>query len=502
MSRRAARDAGLTPGDVTPGAVPGAQPGTTTVTEESTEKTGIAAVIARHPRAWLAGALGLAFVLLGTGAVFAGAAVGSTSSVVAETPADQAPPEDPARVVPDAIPAATGLRTCSIADLTDDERLGRLRAYVVNASTGEALYSLGGTKTASPASVAQLITATSAIKVLGPDYTIATKVYRTSEEGTIVLVGGGDPTISNTDPGTQSFYTDAPKLSTLADLTNGALAGVPVTKIILDSSYWSEADSWDETWKRSEQTKGYLSEVTALQVDGDRSDPTKSQSPRTDDPVKHAGELFAAKLGFPDAALEVGTVAEGSEEIATVSSQPVSALVNTMLLTSDQTLAETLARVTSKVAGADGSAASLQGVFAGSLTELGLDVDGVVVRDGSGQSTENQATPRFMTDLVTKIHEGGDNLNYVYNSLPVAGKTGTLADRFTGANEVAVDKVIAKTGWISSERSLAGIIEAEDGTTLAFAFYGLKDGIESSAKAALDSLATGVYKCGENLAGE
>ena len=77
MSRRAARDAGLTPGEVTPGhvtpgAVPGAQPGTTTVTEESTEKTGIAAVFARHPRAWLAGALGLAFVLLGTGAVFAG----------------------------------------------------------------------------------------------------------------------------------------------------------------------------------------------------------------------------------------------------------------------------------------------------------------------------------------------------------------------------------------------------------------------------------------------
>ena len=97
MSRRAARDAGLTPGEVTPGAVPGAQPGTTTVTEESTEKTGIAAVFARHPRAWLAGALGLAFVLLGTGAVFAGAAVGSTSSVVAETPEDETPPEDPAR---------------------------------------------------------------------------------------------------------------------------------------------------------------------------------------------------------------------------------------------------------------------------------------------------------------------------------------------------------------------------------------------------------------------
>jgi len=135
------------------------------------------------------------------------------------------------------------------------------------------------------------------------------------------------------------------------------------------------------------------------------------------------------------------------------------------------------------------------------LTELGLDIDGLVIRDGSGQSVENQATPRFMTQLIAKILDGGNNLNYVYNSLPVAGKTGTLTDRFTGANEVAVDNVIAKTGWISSERSLAGVIQAEDGSTLAFAFYALKDGVESSAKAALDSLATGIYKCGDNLAG-
>ena len=491
MSRRAARDAGMLAGTPDTGAPQTPEPG---------EKTGIAAVFARHPKAWLGGALGLVFVLLGTGAILAGAAVGTGETVADETPGTDLP-EDTARVVPDAIPAATGLRTCSIASLTDDDRLGRLRAYVVNTGTGEALYSLGGTKSASPASVAQLITATAAITVLGPDHRISTKVYTTGEEGTIVLVGGGDPTISNTDPGTQSFYTDAPKLSALADAVKLSLGETPITNIILDSSYWSESDSWDSTWNRSEQTKGYLSEVTALQVDGDRSDPTKSQSPRTEDPVMHAGELFAEKLGVPGVTLTVGSVPEGSVQIAEIESQPVSSLVNTMLLTSDQTLAETLARVTSKEAGSDGSASSLQAVFAGVLTELGLDIDGLVIRDGSGQSVENQATPRFMTQLIAKILDGGNNLNYVYNSLPVAGKTGTLSDRFTGANEVAVDNVIAKTGWISSERSLAGVIQAEDGSTLAFAFYALKDGVESSAKAALDSLATGIYKCGDNLAG-
>ena len=104
--------------------------------------------------------------------------------------------------------------------------------------------------------------------------------------------------------GTESVYAGAPKLSSLAASViskyNAAHPGVPITSIILDASYWNPSDKWDASWKRSEQTIGYHSEVTALQVDGDRSDPTKQTSPRTKDPITRAGKLFLAALQAAD----------------------------------------------------------------------------------------------------------------------------------------------------------------------------------------------------------
>jgi D-alanyl-D-alanine carboxypeptidase/D-alanyl-D-alanine-endopeptidase (penicillin-binding protein 4) len=88
----------------------------------------------------------------------------------------------------------------------------------------------------------------------------------------------------------------------------------------------------------------------------------------------------------------------------------------------------------------------------------------------------------------------------VRDALPVAGKTGSLSNRFTGANEIARGLVVAKTGWIDTSYSLAGFLDAADGTRLTFAFYAIGDGIQPDAKEALDTLTTGVFTCGNNLA--
>jgi D-alanyl-D-alanine carboxypeptidase/D-alanyl-D-alanine-endopeptidase (penicillin-binding protein 4) len=93
---------------------------------------------------------------------------------------------------------------------------------------------------------------------------------------------------------------------------------------------------------------------------------------------------------------------------------------------------------------------------------------------------------------------GEGNLNVLYDGLPIAGQSGSLAARFTGENGVARGNVIAKTGWIDTAYSLGGVINAEDGTRLTFAFYAIGD-VRDDAKLALDTLATAVYKCGDNL---
>ena len=469
-----------------------------------TPRTGLSGVIGRHPTAWLVSALAVVFLLLGTGAVFAGAAVGSASAdpgvATAETPGAEAPAAaDAGRSVPPALPAATRLRTCTVSGPASDPRLMSLKGYVMNAATGEVLFSREGDVPNRTGSVLKVLTAAAAVSALGPDYRLTTKVVDGTTPGTIVLVGGGDPTLS---AGGGSVYTNAPSIADLASRARAAHdqahPGVSITNVVLDASYWNPADKWDPIWKRSEQTIGYHSEVTALMVDGDRADPSRNTSPRSTDPVGRAGATFVAALGIPGVTVSTGTAASGTV-LAEVQSQPVSSLINFMLLTSDNTLAENLARVVSVKTGHGGSAASLQQAIPAALSGYGVPVDKLVIKDGSGLSEANGVPPEYVAKLMVKIAAGGQNLSAVYNSLPVAGKTGSLSARFTGPNAAARGNVIAKTGWIDTAYTLGGVVKAADGTTLTFAFYAIGDGIKDSARAALDTLTTGVFNCGDNL---
>ena len=121
------------------------------------------------------------------------------------------------------------------------------------------------------------------------------------------------------------------------------------------------------------------------------------------------------------------------------------------------------------------------------------------MRDGSGLSVLHAVSPPFVTALLTKVNAGEKDLGVLYSSLPVAGVSGSLASRFNGPNAIAAGSVMAKTGWLDTEYSLAGIIKAADGSTLAFAFYSIREGITEDAKEAQDTLATAMYSCGDNL---
>lgn len=471
-------------------------------------KGGILGAFRRHPTATLLGALSVLFLLLGTGAVFAGVTVGSNT--VAEPTATPTP--EPPRPLPDVELAASALRTCSVAATAADGRLGAFEGTVVDAATGEVLFDRNGATAARTGSVLKVLTAAAALTVLGPDHRITTSVVEGSSAGSIVLVGRGDATLSAMPVGSESVYRGAPKLEDLAaqTLTNFAAAhpGDEITTLVLDSSYWSIADRWDSSWARSEQTTGYHSEVTALQVDGDRADPTRATSPRSTDPVGRAGQLFLQALRDADddglvadsVSVTTGTAIGGTTQLAAVQSQPVSALVTYMLQVSDNTLAEMLARITSKESALDGSAASLQQAIPSALTDFGATQAGVVIRDGSGLSHLNGVPSEFMAQFMIHVANGDRNLGIVRDALPVAGQSGTLSSRFTGDNAAARGAVVAKTGWITSAYTLAGIVSAADGTRLTFAFYAIQDGIPDAAKEALDTLTTAVWRCGDNLA--
>ncbi len=456
---------------------------------------GLLAIVRKHPSAWLAGALAVVFVLLGTSAVFAGVALGSGASVAEPLPTVTADP----RPQPSAVPLATHLRSCSVAGIIADPRLASFSGYVVNANTGETLFDRNGTTPQRTGSVLKVVTAAAALNILGPGGQLTTQVFDGSSPGVIVLKGGGDPTLATT---TSTVYAGAPLI---ADLANAAMAkydelhpGVPITEIVLDSTMWDPADNWDSSWLRKEQDDGYQAQVTALMVNGGRQDASATVSYRTTDPVGVAGQAFANAAGLGGVTFSLGA-AVGSTVLAEVKSQPVSTLIGQMLISSDNVLAEMLARVVSKTMGFNGSSSSLAQAIPGALVEYGLDTSTVTVRDGSGLSDLNAVSPQFMTSLMIKVRANEKNLGLIYSSLPVAGQSGTLYSRFTGSNAIAAGNVIAKTGWLDSEYSLAGIVNAADGTPLSFAFYSIRDGISSDAKEAQDTLATGLFSCGDNL---
>jgi D-alanyl-D-alanine carboxypeptidase/D-alanyl-D-alanine-endopeptidase (penicillin-binding protein 4) len=468
--------------------------------------------VSTRPRAVLVTAGVLVLALLGGGAVAAGAATAPgapTARAGSATPQpdvtvtpDATPTADPERSVPDVLPGATRLRTCSVAGAASDPRLAQFEGSVVNAATGEVLFDRNGSTAARTGSVLKTLTSAVALSVLGPDARLTTRVTGDPGTGAVALVGGGDATLSATG---SSVYAGAPTVADLASQVKTSLGDQPLTQITLDATYWNPADKWDPSWKRTEQTIGYHSEVTALMVDGDRANPAAQTSPRSTDPVARAGDAFRSALvtagvvGADTATMTQGT-ATSAAVIAQVSSQPVSRLISQLLPTSDNTLAEMLARVSSKESGADGSAASLTALYQGVLSSTyGLDTSSLTIIDGSGLS-ENDAVPStFVARLMVQVLNREHGLGVVYDALPVSGKTGTLASRFTGSNAVARGAVHAKTGWIDTAYTLAGTIDAADGTKLTFAFYAIGS-VQDNARAALDTVTTAVYSCGDNLA--
>jgi D-alanyl-D-alanine carboxypeptidase/D-alanyl-D-alanine-endopeptidase (penicillin-binding protein 4) len=446
----------------------------------------------------------LALGLLGTGAVVAGATMAPETGAdpVAMTTPTPTPTADPARPIPAVPGAASRIRSCSVADRAADGRLANLQAHVVNASTGEVLYDRGGTTPSRTASVMKVLTSAAALSILGPDYRATTTVVKGSEPGSVVLVGGGDVTLSRTPSGTETVYPGAAHLDELARQVRDAWAAdpsnPPLTKLVLDASYFS-GEEWEPSWDLLEREYGYMSNITALQVDGDRDNPGANTSWRSADPVGRAGEAFAGELGGIGV-IERGAAPAGAQQLGQVSSPTVAQLVDKALVVSDNTVAEMLARLVAIETGSGNTFAAINaGVLAG-LAPYGIDTTGITVVDGSGLSDNNAVPPSYLTRLFVKINAREGNLGVLMDGLPVSGQRGSLSydDRFQGDNAVADGAVSAKTGWIETGYTLSGVIRAQDGATLTFAIYALGD-VSDDAKQAIDTLTTGFYLCGDTL---
>lgn len=433
----------------------------------------------------------------------------STVGAVAVTRGDyfegtEAVPSDPrpapvaaaafATLSPDApTPTATGL-AAALAPALANPDLGLLTGRVADATTGEVLWQQNPDLPQTPGSVTKVLTAAAALLALSPAHRIPTTVVPGSAPGQVVLVGGGDPTLTAQPAGDVGYYVDAPRLDDLAEQVRAS--GVPAQSVVVDTALFP-GPTMARGWNPIDIEGGSIAPIEPVMLDGGRRQPSVTYSPRTATPALDTGRALADRLGLDPATVTAGQAPPGTSPVATVWSAPLSVRLHQMMVLSDDVTAETIAR---EVALARGKPATFDGAVEAVtdvLAEAGVDLTGLDLSDLSGLSTDDRIPARVVDDVVTEATgtgEQSEKLRAMVDDLAVGGGSGTLWDRFVAPSPGA-GWVRAKTGTLDNVNALAGYVVDVDGRALTFALMSTGT-MQDVAKPALDAVATVLRLCG------
>jgi len=411
------------------------------------------------------------------------------------------------------LPTVSGLRSALAGPLSAAALGPQVSAVVADPLTGRVLLSEQGARLATPASTTKLTTALAALAVLGGDAKFTTRVVRGAAPGSIILVGGGDPTLAVN----QFSAQDYPRPATLAILAASAARalraeGQKTVGLGYDTSLYT-GPGLAPGWPAGYVSAGDVTPIVSLEVDQGRlttaGTPEDSDDPynlraRAADPAAMAAASFAALLAADGIRVAGSPVAQTaparSAVIASVVSPPLSAIVEQMLQESNNVIAENLARQVALAAGQPASFSGGASAVTRELRRLGVTT-GIQLVDGSGLSPDDAIAP----DTLVKVLElavARPRLRALLAGLPVAGFSGTLSagqSVFSAIGGAALGSVRAKTGNLGTVGALAGLVSDKSGRVLVFAFMADQvpsAGMLQGAADAIDAAATALASCG------
>jgi serine-type D-Ala-D-Ala carboxypeptidase/endopeptidase (penicillin-binding protein 4) len=206
------------------------------------------------------------------------------------------------------------------------------------------------------------------------------------------------------------------------------------------------------------------------------------------EPTKYALDLLIQSLKKQDikilGSIKVGTTPEHAELLLSHQSMSLSELLIPFMKLSNNGHGELLIKEMGKVFKGNGSWEDGLEVEQVALTTLGIRMQEIEIRDGSGISHMNLVPANEITALLYHAKQM-DWFPIFEASLPIAGNTdkmigGTLRKRMK--NVSLKDNVKAKTGTLTNVSSLSGFINANNGETFIFSILlnHLKD--EASGK--------------------
>lgn len=397
--------------------------------------------------------------------------------------------------------------------------------HVVRLSDRKELFVRQADRLFVPASNEKLLTTAAALTDLGPDYQFRTLVGTAGAD--LVVVGGGDPTISGrfTDGDPTVYFRRWAKV--LRDQRITHIGG----DLVVDDSFF-DLHPVHPNWPKNDLGHWYAAPIGALAFNDDCVDVRIAPGTKPSEPAKVS---LIPDTRYLDISNRTRTVTSSKDHAPRVARGPGSKLIqcdggvyqrsqpSTSWVTVDDptlyfatVLREVLAEegvsiagrihrepgigrskefkprvvhrfpllpalaVTNKESqnfyaeqilktlGAEHGNGSWDGgrqVATQALSKLGLDSKSYVLDDGCGLSRSDRASPRAFTSLLVAMH-GGPHGEQFRETLSVAGVDGTLAKRLT--DDRYRGRVWAKTGSIAGVRAISGYVRTRSGQWLAF----------------------------------
>ena len=324
---------------------------------------------------------------------------------------------------------------------------GRSAAIALDLASGTVLFAQNPALPLAPASNEKLPLTYAALATLGGAYRMETDVLGEGEQdgatftGTLVLRGGGDPTLSTAG------------LRSLAAQVRAYGIRRVVGGIVGDESYF-DARRTVAGWKPG----FYIQEsppLSALVVNRARVGRYVTRSPALAAATAFRDALRTAGVAV-DGTVKLGRVDDFSIPIAELESPPLGSIIRFMDRESDNFTAELLLKQLGAVTLDRGTSAAGASVVLQALTEAGVPTTGVRIVDGSGLSLLDRLTANAVAGILKAAWADPTVRPAFVAALPVAGVNGTLEDRLR--KPPTRGRVLAKTGTTSDASALSGYV--------------------------------------------
>ena len=322
---------------------------------------------------------------------------------------------------------------------------------------GQLLADLNGGLARIPASNQKLVSTAFALDRLGTDFRLRTELLR-HPNGSLELVGEGDPDLS---------IAEVQRIAMVA-LGQGGSRGPsasaqPLTLIVREEprQRW-----WPSDWHPSDRSNAYGAPITRLALTSNAlhmavMDPAARLQRVLDLAIRRQGGQVQLQLVNHDRrAIATSTSKSRDVRDSAVLHREESAPMHALLSLANTESHNFTGEVLMREAANSWDLGRASFMTTRWLQSQGVPMAGVRIRDGSGLSRGNRLTSRAISTLLWRMAQHPLN-TYYQASMAIAGRRGTLRNRFRGTS--LHGRFWGKTGTLLGVKSISGILQTQHG---------------------------------------